>query len=302
MELYQLKTFSAVAGEGHLTRAAEKLHASQPSVSAHIKALEGELGGRLFNRSRKGMLLTPEGRALLTKVEEILCSVSELTHEARRLQRELTGEVKVGLNVDPMMLKTSGFFSSMTTRHPGLSLSLVNSLSSRILEDIRKEELDGGYILGENPFTGIETLTLERIPLTVVAPAAWQDRVSGKDWKALAGMPWILQEKGSSLRSFADDLIARHCLKPVKTVVAGNAATRASLLAAQAGLAMMRLCPAAEAEKRGEVTILPLPTISADLAFAYLAKRKEDPVIHAMLDVLRQQWELPHQSGRSYDS
>ena len=65
MELYQLRSFAAVAEENHLTRAAERLHLSQPAVSGHIKALEGELGVRLFERASTGMELTAAGKELL---------------------------------------------------------------------------------------------------------------------------------------------------------------------------------------------------------------------------------------------
>ena len=72
MELYQLKTFVAVAKEGHLTRAAKSLHTSQPAVSAHIKALEAELEIALFDRTPKGMDLTAAGKRLLDQAQTIL--------------------------------------------------------------------------------------------------------------------------------------------------------------------------------------------------------------------------------------
>ena len=61
MELYQLRTFLAIADEANLTRAAERVHTSAPAVSAQLKALEEELGVRLFERTPKGMVLTPAG-------------------------------------------------------------------------------------------------------------------------------------------------------------------------------------------------------------------------------------------------
>ena len=64
MEIYQLRTFLAVARLGHLTRAAEQLHLTQPAVSKQVKALEQELGVLLFERQPTGMVLTSEGRAL----------------------------------------------------------------------------------------------------------------------------------------------------------------------------------------------------------------------------------------------
>ena len=74
MELYQLRTFAAVAEESHLTRAAERLHLSQPAVSGHIKALEGELGVRLFDRAPTGMELTSGRRRVAgTRTPRVEC-------------------------------------------------------------------------------------------------------------------------------------------------------------------------------------------------------------------------------------
>src|SRR5258706_14330728 len=70
MELYQLRSFAAVAELGHLTRAAEKLHISQPALSAQIKALEDELGVALFERTPSGMTLTAAGQRLLTEASK----------------------------------------------------------------------------------------------------------------------------------------------------------------------------------------------------------------------------------------
>ncbi len=72
MSLAQLTYFVAVAEEQHLTRAAKRLHVSQPPLTRQIQQPEDELGVRLFERSVKGMRLLPEGETLLTRAKQIL--------------------------------------------------------------------------------------------------------------------------------------------------------------------------------------------------------------------------------------
>jgi molybdate transport repressor ModE-like protein len=90
MDLHQLATLVAVAREGSITRASQRLHLSQPAVSAHIKALEEALGLALFERVPRGMRLTSDGRRILVQAERTLGAHHELVEEARRL-KTLTG-------------------------------------------------------------------------------------------------------------------------------------------------------------------------------------------------------------------
>ena len=99
MELYQLKTFLAVAREEHLTRAAERLHISQPSVSAHIKALEEELGVKLFILSARGMVPNHAGQAIKAKAELALKAVEAVQLQAERLRSDVSGPACIGLNI-----------------------------------------------------------------------------------------------------------------------------------------------------------------------------------------------------------
>jgi DNA-binding transcriptional LysR family regulator len=74
VEIYQLKTFVAVAAEGNLTRAAERVFTSPPVVSAQLKALEDELGVRLFDRTPRGMVLTTAGQRLLAEAHRTIAA------------------------------------------------------------------------------------------------------------------------------------------------------------------------------------------------------------------------------------
>jgi DNA-binding transcriptional LysR family regulator len=91
VSLTQLQSFVAVAEEGHVGRAARRLHLTQPPLSRHILALEDELGARLFERTHRGMRLLPAGEALLLHARRILAEVDEAVHTVRGLSRGRPG-------------------------------------------------------------------------------------------------------------------------------------------------------------------------------------------------------------------
>jgi len=197
MELYQLRTFVAVAEEGHLTRAAERLFISQPAVSAHIKALEEELGVALFARSSRGMQLTREGVALRGQAEAALKSVGELLAQARSLRENLTGELHLALNTDPELLRVRRLMNLLRTAHPGLQVHLPQSSSNLIVEDVRAGRVDGGFAFVSLPESEaglpreVTFLHLSDTSMHVVAPVEMRDRLDACTWADLAHEPWV---------------------------------------------------------------------------------------------------------------
>src|SRR3954471_100233 len=96
MELRHLRYFVAVAREGHITRAAERLQMQQPPLSQQIKALEQEIDAPLFVRHPRGVSLTDAGRSFLTDAEAVLAQVAQAVARARRTARGETGRIAVG--------------------------------------------------------------------------------------------------------------------------------------------------------------------------------------------------------------
>jgi DNA-binding transcriptional LysR family regulator len=91
MELYQLRTFAAVAERGSLTHAAEQLHLSQPAASAQIKLLEDEFGVALFERRSSGLTLTGAGAALLPQIQRLLADANQVVTHAKSLSGQVKG-------------------------------------------------------------------------------------------------------------------------------------------------------------------------------------------------------------------
>jgi DNA-binding transcriptional LysR family regulator len=232
MELYHLKTFAKVAEEGHLTRAAEKLHTSQPAVSAHIKALEEELGLTLFLRTPKGMRLTPEGKTLYQKALAALATVDDLHHQARRMQHELSGIIRLGLHIDPAYLKIDRLLSKMRRKHIGIEFHLFQRWSRQQLEEIRKGALDAGFIYRNNNTKGLTVTPLKILPVRVVGPEKWQERLNGADWREISQMPWIWAPSQCIFDRIGVRAFDNRNLKPFKVAVADQEPAISALVTA----------------------------------------------------------------------
>ncbi len=292
MELYQIRTFVAVAEERHLTRASERLNTSQPSVSAHIKALEEEFGLPLFIRSRKGMALTDEGTLMLEKAKNVLASTGELLTHAENLRGELIGKVRIGVNTDPEVLKITDFFKEMKNSYPKLRLKLIQSSSSRVLKYLRTEEFDGGYILGDNSYPEINTISLHCLHLVVAGPASWESKIRNAGKEEIARFPWVIHTEGCPFDKIIRDNFGERNQIICRAVEADDE-TMKSLIYAGAGLGLMYRCEALAAQNEGKVAVWDGNTIKTNLSFAYLKKKQNDPKIQAMLKTLRKIWKIP---------
>ncbi len=91
VSLTHIQSFIAVAEEGHVGRAARRLHLTQPPLSRHILTLEDELGTPLFERTSRGMRLLPAGEAFLPHARRILAEVDAAVHTVRGVVTERSG-------------------------------------------------------------------------------------------------------------------------------------------------------------------------------------------------------------------
>jgi DNA-binding transcriptional LysR family regulator len=291
MELYQLKTFVVVAEEGHLTRAAERLHASQPTVSAHVKALEEELETRLFIRTPKGMRLTEAGSRLRDKAVEVLRAARELKLEARNMGGELVGELSIGLNTDAEYLRIVPLLNSLGERHPKITLQILQSASTVVQTQIILGKLDCGFIFGPPRHTDIHAVRLETTRFFVAVPDVWKDRIKG-GLEALAELPWIMDPSDNPLQLLIGPFFSTRNLKPAYEMeVDGDEVIRV-LVAAGKGVSFLRENELKAANRIGVVHAVPFEELTIDLHFVCLKRRDQDPVMRAVIDHVRQIWGL----------
>jgi DNA-binding transcriptional LysR family regulator len=142
MELRHLRYFVAVAGEENVSRAALKLHVSQPGLSRQIRDLEDEIGFQLFERSAKALRLTAAGKTFLTEARAVLQHAEDAVKKARAAAGGTQGEIHVGyapsLTVQilpPMLRAFQGEF-------PHVRVSLHDLSSEEMLAQLGEKKLD----------------------------------------------------------------------------------------------------------------------------------------------------------------
>jgi len=293
MELYQLRSFVTVAQLGHLTRAAEKLHISQPALSGHIRALEDELEVVLFERSPAGMQLTASGQRLLPAAERTLAAAQALRNEARAIRGAVSGSVSVGTLSDPEFQRLGQFAAATMERHPLLQIHFQREVSGEAFEDVRDGKLDASFYYGERADPAIASVQLTRVVYRVVAPIEWSARLAQADWAEIEREPWILTPSISTHWQLANELFRAHGVAPPKVVEADDENLISSLVASGMGMALMREDLALEKARARQVFLWRDVRLTTTLQFIYLHARAQDPVIRALLEALREAWQLP---------
>jgi len=294
MELYQLRTLAAVAEEGHLTRAAERLHVSQPAVSGQIKALEQEFGVRLFNRSPTGMALTVAGRDLLPIVEQVLASAEKLKRAAQRLSGDVIGTLRIGTVSNPDSIRLGELLATTVDRHPRLELELHHEVSGAALEGVREDRLDASFYFGDAPGRDVTALRLREFVYCVTAPAAWAERIEEADWADIAALPWILTPAISSHNRLVTRLFEQQGVEPPqRRIEADQESVIESLVVSGIGVSLMREEAARARAKAGEICIWTKARVRTTLWFVCAAEREADPLLDALFCLLRETWHLP---------
>jgi DNA-binding transcriptional LysR family regulator len=292
MELYQLRTFLAIARTGNLTRAAQNVATSQPAVSAQLKALEDELGVALFARTARGMELTEAGRQLRAKAEEVDARAAELLALAGALSGKVVGRCRVGLNTDAGVLRVPALVEAVAATSPHLTLELVQGTSRSVGEDVASGRLAAGFVFGAHGRAELEALPLSRVELAVAAPAAWAGRLARAPLAEVLAGPWVWPPRDCPFHDTALALVRAAGARPAGGVAADDEVTLLRLVAAGAGLSLVPAFMAAEAEAKGEVVRVPAPGAEVALSFVWRGRDGSAPLLEPVLAALRGIWGL----------
>ena len=197
MEIRTLRYFLAVAREENMTRAAEVLHVTQPTLSKALKSLEDELGKKLFIRHSFSIRLTEEGVLLRNRAEDLICMADKIEQEFISLDDISGGELYLGLAESYQIRYLARVIKEFKTRYPNLHYHITSGDTEQIADKLDKGLLDF-LVLAELPDSRkYEYLAFPEMDVWgLVIPES--DPLSEKDAiraEALKGLPLFCSEQ-----------------------------------------------------------------------------------------------------------
>lgn len=196
-DLRQLRSFVAVAEEGSITRAAERLHIAQQSLSQQIRTLETQLGAPVLTRSSRGVTPTAVGLVLLREAHAVLAQAERAADAVHRAARGETGELRVGFLTTVAHDLMPPIVRGFTEQDRGIALHTEDLTIAALVDGVRDGRLDAG--LSRPPLVDdvvTELLFDEQVAAVLPAghPLADRDELTLAD---LAAEPWVLTPRSS---------------------------------------------------------------------------------------------------------
>lgn len=297
-----LQAFVTVAREGSVSRAAEKLHLTQPAVSLQLKEMGKAIGVNLFQRSSTGIILTADGAALLTHAERALDGLRDFSLAGQRMTQSVRGVLRIGTILEPDFCRLGTFFKELVTIAPDIEPELHQATSGEVLRRLAAEEIDVGYYLGdpeagvrmglpdEAPLAGpiFQTKILARFCYRVIGPKGWGEQLKGRDWPELLRLPWILAPKTSSHSRLLSPIFQAFG-QPKRVALVDQEASMLALVRAGVGISLARDSIAIGESQRSGLVIAD-QALECDLRFVCLSSSSGRPGIEQAWEAVDRTW------------
>jgi len=144
MELHHIRAFVTLADELNITRAAARLHLSQPNLTRKLKSLEAEIAVALFQRTNRGLVLTQAGLAFLNEARTVLSASAKAVEMARRYAQDETERLRVGYLMG--LPKVTAVMAGFQRTHPKVALMLFEMTPAEQLRKLESGQIDLGFI------------------------------------------------------------------------------------------------------------------------------------------------------------
>ncbi|WP_118183646.1 LysR family transcriptional regulator [Paraburkholderia phosphatilytica] len=240
LNLREIRAFVAVAQTGSFTRAATRLHLSQPALTVQIRRLEELIGTRLFDRNSRSVALTAAGRELLPLLQKSLYDMENVLHDARALGDGSSGKLRIACLPSFASSVLPDCIRSFARTLPGVTFEIRDVVASVVNQLVRNEDVDLGVTGGEVDDPALDVLIAGTDQLCVVCPRghplAKPRKVKLAD---IVRYPLVLTAAGTSVRAVVDRALADADVEPTLTCEPTYMMTAVAMVRAGLGVTVL---------------------------------------------------------------
>jgi DNA-binding transcriptional LysR family regulator len=211
LENFRLKVFRTVAEHLNFRKAAEHLFLTQPAVTLQIKALEDDLGVRLFDRAANSVSLTPQGTLLLGYATKIATLVSEAEQELGAEDGKVSGELSLGVSTTIAQYVLPRLLGAFLDEHPRVQFSLHSGNTDEVVHLLLESKLSIGLIEGPARDRGIRAEHFMQDELVLITPPAFESNRLSRD--QLLASSLLMREHGSGSRHVVETALEKAGLR-----------------------------------------------------------------------------------------
>ncbi len=268
MDIRRLQAFANVYDLRSFSRAGEELMLSQPTISAHIAALEEELGTQLFDRLGRTVLPTQAGEVLYRYCNTIFTQLDHARADILALSHRVAGDLVIGGSTIPSHYIIPRLLARFLGQYPEVRVELRGGDSTEIADLVASGEVHVGLVGAPASSPDVLSLPFLEDVLVLAAPSAMRDlALDGPDWREkLVGLPWILREPGSGTRQTLEVALRKSGidireLRPVLQV----SSSLAVLECVEAGLGVSAVSGLATVAYRDREAVVEVPVPRLDM-------------------------------------
>lgn len=269
MDIQDLRYFCAVAAEGSLSKAAQKLHYAQSNLSTRIMQLEREMGTPLFYRSNHGVTLTPKGELLL-KYATSLIDLADETVIAVKDGETAQGTLKIGSMESIVVTYLSEFLAQFHESNPQITVQVESGTAERILQMVLDHKLNGAFVAGtiKHPELNARPVRTERLCLI-----AAKDLVPDMDIQKALTKPLLVFPNGCSYRRTLEHWMHDMGLAASKKYEFNTLGSIFASVTAGLGVAMFPASCVAQYSQREALAVLDIPEKYAYLPSVFIYRK-----------------------------
>jgi DNA-binding transcriptional LysR family regulator len=273
----QMECFLAVARLGNVSRAAEEMFLTQPTLTARLKGLEEEVGDQLFVRTSRGMRLTDAGKEFLPHAERVIGSFEEGKRRVAELQGASGGQLVLGASPGVGTYALPGLLERFTAAYPQVSISVRTGHSEAILEMTLREEVQLG-LTRSMKHPEIESLTLYEDELVLVVDPDHRFTQRGSaDIAEIGEEQLILFDHDSSYYEQTHSMFREASIRELKTMEVDNIEAAKRMVEHRLGVAFLPRTAVVRSVAAGNLVLISVedgPEMSRTMA---ALKRRDVP-------------------------